>query len=152
QTAPGASGPGAPWPAAASGPAPSGPGAFGPSPFGPNPLGPAPSGANASRPGGPPNGVQCNDFNAISAEAQKRGSAVGDAVKAHAEHKQVCALMTTFVAAETKVVKFLEDNKLFCGIPDQVITNAKANHEKSLKFRTVACTEEPKPKAQTLSD
>jgi len=73
-------------------------------------------------------------------------------VKAHAEHKQVCALMTTFVAAETKVVKFLEDNKLFCGIPDQVITNAKANHEKSLKFRTVACTEEPKPKAQTLSD
>ena len=77
---------------------------------------------------------------------------MGDAVKAHAEHKQVCALMNNFVTAESSVVKFLENNKLLCGIPDQVITNAKANHEKSLKFRTVACTEEPKPKAPTLSD
>jgi hypothetical protein len=106
--------------------------------------------AQAAGPRGP---VQCNDdFTKISAEAQKRGSAVGAALKAKVEHKQICALMNSFVAAETTVVKFLEENKTWCGIPDQVIAGAKANHEKSLKFRTVACTEEPKPKAPTLSD
>jgi hypothetical protein len=77
---------------------------------------------------------------------------VGAALKAKAEHKQICALMNSFVAAESTVVKFLEENKTGCGVPDQVIAGAKANHEKSLKFRTVACTEEPKPKVPTLSD
>ena len=33
-----------------------------------------------------------------------------------------------------------------------LIAAAKANHEKSLKFRTAACEEGPKPKAPTLSD
>jgi hypothetical protein len=99
-----------------------------------------------------PSGVQCNDFTKLSEEAQKRGSAVGNAIKAKADHKQVCALMNSFVTVESSVVKFLEQNKVWCGVPDQVVASAKANHEKSLKFRTVACTEEPKPKAPTLSD
>lgn len=118
-----------------------------PAPPGASPaLGPSPA-TSASR-----NGVQCNDFTKFSDEAQKRGSAVSAALKAKAEHKQICALMNSFVTAETAVIKFLEDNKTWCGIPDQIIAGAKANHEKSMKFRTVACTEEPKPKAPTLSD
>ena len=100
-----------------------------------------------------PPGVQCNDFTKLSAEAQKRGAAVGAAMKAKADHKQLCVLMTSFVAAESTVVKFLADNKVWCGVPDQVITSSKANHEKSLKFRTVACSEDgPRPKAPSLSD
>jgi hypothetical protein len=96
---------------------------------------------------------QCNDFSRLSEEAQKRSAAVGAAMKAKADRKQLCTLMTNFVAAETTVVKFLEDNKVWCGVPDQVIKVSKVNHEKSLKFRTMACSEDaPRPKAPSLSD
>ncbi len=60
--------------------------------------------------------------------------------------------MTVFVAAEDKIVKFLIDNKTWCGVPDQAVTAAKASHEKSVKFRDAACTEAPEPKAPSLSD
>jgi hypothetical protein len=104
-------------------------------------------------PGAPPGGVQCNDFAKLTAEAQKRSTLVSAAMKAKADRKELCTLMTSFVAAETNVVKFLQDNKVWCGVPDQVITVSKANHEKSLKFRTLACSEEgPRPKAPSLSD
>jgi len=100
-----------------------------------------------------PPGAQCNDFGKLTAEAQKRSALVSAAMKSKADRKQLCTLMTSFVAAETSVVKFLEDNKVWCGVPDQVITVSKANHEKSLKFRTLACSEEgPRPKAPSLSD
>src|SRR5262249_21539163 len=102
-----------------------------PAPPGASPATGASPAPGASRaPGASPTGVQCNDFTKFSDEAQKRGSAVSAALKAKAEHKQICALMNSFVVAETAVVKFLEDNKTWCGIPDQIITGAKANHEK----------------------
>ena len=71
-----------------------------------------------------------------------------------ADRKEICTLMTSYYAAEDSVVKFLEQNKTWCGIPDQAITNAKATHEHTLKFRTAACTEAPaaKPRAPSLSD
>jgi hypothetical protein len=103
--------------------------------------------------GGPPGGAQCNSFQALAEEAQKKGSAVGAAIKAKVDRKQICALMTTFVAAESNVIKFLDDNKVWCGVPEQVITVSKANHEKSIKFRTEACSDDgPHPKVPTLSD
>ena len=114
------------------------------------PLGAPPQAAPGS-PGG--QASQCNSFPALAAEAQKKGAAVGAAIKAKVDRKQICALMTTFVAAETKVIKFLDDNKVWCGVPEQVITVSKANHEKSLKFRTDACNDDgPHPKAPSLSD
>jgi hypothetical protein len=112
-------------------------------------LPPAPGAPGA--PGG--QATNCNDFQALAAEAQKRGSAVGAAIKAKVDRKQICTLMTTFVAAEGNALKFLESNKVWCGVPDQVITVSKTNHERSLKFRTDACSEDgPHPKAPSLSD
>jgi len=100
-----------------------------------------------------PGGPQCSDFSKFAAEAQKRSALVSAAMKAKADRKELCTLMTNFVAAETDVVKFLENNKVWCGVPDQVIAVSKANHEKSMKFRTMACSEEgPRPKAPSLSD
>ena len=95
---------------------------------------------------------QCAQFPNLSAETKKRADAVSAAMKAKVERKQVCVLMTAFVAAEGKLVKFLEDNKTWCGVPDQVIKVSKANHEKSIKFRTGACTEAPQAKPPSLSD
>jgi hypothetical protein len=97
---------------------------------------------------------QCDQFPKLNEEAQKRGGAVQAALKAKADRKQICNLMTTFVTSEAAVIKFLEDNKTWCGVPEQAITMSKANHEKSMKFRTAACTEEvaAKPRVPTLSD
>ena len=46
-------------------------------------------------PGGPPGGVQCNDFAKLTAEAQKRSLLVGTAMKAKADRKELCTLMTS---------------------------------------------------------
>jgi hypothetical protein len=111
-------------------------------------------------PGGPPGApagnpqARCSQFPQLSGEAKKRADAVQAAIKAKVDRKQVCVLLTTFVASEATVIKFLEDNRTTCGVPDQAITISKTNHEKSLKFKTMACnTDAPPPqKAPTLSD
>lgn len=100
-----------------------------------------------------PAAPQCAQFQGLSQAAAQKASVVQAAMKAKADRKEVCAAMTTFVAAEAIVVKFLEDNKTWCGVPDQVIVASKANHEKSVKFKTAACSDNgPHPKAPSLSD
>lgn len=107
--------------------------------------------AGPSGPAGP-GAVACNDFVKLSAEAQKRGNAVSEAMKAKVDRKQICALMNNFITAETIVVKFLVDNQSACGVPAEALAGSKASHEKSLKFRTVVCTETPQNKPPSLSD
>lgn len=96
----------------------------------------------------------CNNFVKLRDDAREKGSAIEAAQKRQADAKEVCALVTRFAAAEGTAVKFLENNKTWCGIPDQVVSQAKLNHEKTLKFRTVVCSNAPegRPKAPTLSD
>jgi hypothetical protein len=97
---------------------------------------------------------QCNDFLKLKADAEQKGGAVRTANEHHADRKEVCGLMQRFAASEALIVKFLDDNKTWCGVPDQVVKQAHFNHEKTLKFRTVVCTEAPqsRPKVPTLSD
>jgi hypothetical protein len=100
-----------------------------------------------------PTAPQCGQFQALSQAAAQKAGVVQAAMKAKADRKEVCAAMTNFVAAEAIVVKFLVDNKTWCGVPDQVIVASKANHEKSMKFKTAACNDTaPHPKAPSLSD
>ena len=98
--------------------------------------------------------AQCNSFIALRDDAQKKALAVRTAVEHKVERKEICSLVQRYYAAESAVVKFLEDNKTWCGIPEDAIKAAKGNHEHTEKFRTAACTEAPvaKPKVPTLSD
>lgn len=96
--------------------------------------------------------AQCNRFGPLNTATQAKANAVQAAMKAKADRKDICRLMTAFVASEGSVVKFLIDNQTWCNVPPQVVTAAKASHEKSVKFRDVVCTEAPGPKAPTLSD
>ncbi len=98
--------------------------------------------------------AQCNDFLRLRSEAEQRAGAIRKATEHKAERKDVCALVQRFTTAEAAVVKFLEDNKTWCGVPDQAVQQAKANHERTLKFRTAVCTEAPaaKPRPPSLSD
>jgi hypothetical protein len=97
---------------------------------------------------------QCATFPKLTEEAQKRGNAVSEAMKAKVDPKQICALMNNFITAESAVVKFLTDNQTWCGVPANVVTSSKTNHEKSLKFRTMVCSnaDAPRQKAPSLSD
>ena len=98
--------------------------------------------------------VQCAAFGQLRTEAEQKALAVRATIERKAERKDICAAVTRFYTAEAVVLKFLEDNKTWCGIPDQAIKSAKEGHERTLKFRTAACTEAPvaKPKVPTLSD
>jgi hypothetical protein len=100
---------------------------------------------------------QCNDFVKLRADAEQKGAAIRSAQERKAERKEICTLIQRFAVAEGSMIKFLETNKLWCGVPDQAIKQAKANHAKTLKVRTAACDtnaigQGPRPKQPTLSD
>jgi hypothetical protein len=117
-------------------------GAFGP-----------PGGGGGGGAFGPPGGAQaiCASFAKLKDDAEAKGQAIQAAGKTH-DRKVMCGAVTRFVESETKVVKFLADNKTTCGVPDQAVTNAKASHEKTVQFRDQVCAEAPQPKAPSLSD
>jgi hypothetical protein len=98
--------------------------------------------------------TQCAKFPQLRDDAQQKALSVRDAITHHVDRKEICALVTRFYASEGTVMKFLEENKTWCGIPEQAISAAKTNHERTLKFRTAACTEAPaaKPRTPSLSD
>lgn len=101
-----------------------------------------------------PSPAQCVAFGGLKDDAEKKALAVRAALARKAERKDICTLVQRFASAEETVVKFLEQNKSWCGIPEQAIAAAKTNHERTLKFRTAACTEVPvaKPRPPSLSD
>jgi len=94
----------------------------------------------------------CAEFVPLSEVAQKRGAAIGAAQKHHPDRKEMCTLVSQFSVAEAAVVKFLETNQTWCGVPAEAVKNAKATHEKTLKFKEVVCAPAPAPKIPTLSD
>src|SRR5271170_3251042 len=72
---------------------------------------------------------QCALFPQLRTDAQQKALAVRTAMEHKVERKEICALVQRFYAAEANVVKFLEENKTWCGIPAEAITGAKAGHE-----------------------
>jgi len=98
--------------------------------------------------------TQCNAFVGLKSDAEQKALTVRAAMEKKAERKEICTLVQRFAVAEETVIKFLEKNREWCGIPEQAIAAAKGNHEHTVKFRTAACTEAPvvKPRAPSLSD
>jgi hypothetical protein len=135
QSSPAAAPSGSPWP---SSPQQSGfPSGGGPSAFGAPQAAPPP---------------QCTAFPKLRDEAAKKADIVSETGKKHGDRAAMCSAVTAFYAAEQKVVKFLEDNKTPCGVPDQAIQQSKVIHANTLKFKDQVCAEGPKPKIPTLSD
>jgi hypothetical protein len=95
---------------------------------------------------------ECAQFGKLREEAQQKATLVKAATQNKGDRKGMCTAITRFAAAEATALKFLQDNQVWCGIPAQAITGAKAAHEQTIKFQTMVCTEAPKPKAPTLSD
>jgi hypothetical protein len=94
----------------------------------------------------------CEAFIPLRDDAQKKSLAIGAAEKRKADRKEICTLVSRFSVAEEAALKYLQQNKTWCGVPDVAISSAKAAHEKTLKFREIVCSPAPEPHVPTLSD
>ena len=65
----------------------------------------------------------CNNFVKLKDDAEKKAQVMQKIGQSHGDRKAMCGAVTRFAAAETMVVKFLEDNKTTCGVPDQAVTS-----------------------------
>lgn len=83
------------------------------------------------------------DFVPLRTDAEKRAGAVKAAIDKKAPRPKICELIRAFAAAEAKVVKFVSDNQKLCNIPPQAVSQAKANHEKTVKTRDGVCSAGP---------
>jgi len=140
------------------------PGAMPPGgPMGPVPGGPPP-GMAGPPPGmaGPPGAAQeppcMKEFAPLRDAAEKRGHMIKNAGR-KASRPEVCQLFKNFAVAEAKVVKFIVDKQSVCNIPQQAVTQMKANHERTVKTRDQICAGGPvgagpaaPPPAPRLSD
>ena len=96
------------------------------------------------------------DFAPLRDDAQKRANVLQAAIKRKASREEICNLIKGFGVAEAKVVKFVEKNQQFCGIPPEAITTMKANHQRTVASTTQVCsggpTAGPRPTGPGLSD
>jgi hypothetical protein len=87
--------------------------------------------------------------------AAKKASEIHAASDHHAVPAVACRLFSEFTAAEAKMIKFAEENSVWCGIPPDVVTNIKAQHVKSTEIRVKVCqaaAAPPRPAGPSLSD
>ena len=94
-------------------------------------------------------------FGKLRDDAQKKAGAIQAASKNKVDPKTACGLFNTFSAAEAKLVKYAADNISACGIPPEVITNLKAQHQKTVGIQTRVCqaaANPPRPAGPSLSD
>jgi hypothetical protein len=96
--------------------------------------------------------AQCANFPKLRDDAAQKANLVQEIGKKHGDRAAMCTAVTRFFEAEQKVVKFLEDNKTACGVPNEAVQQAKVIHGNTQKFKDTVCAEGPKPKIPTLSD
>ncbi len=136
------------WPAAAQfGGMPGMPGSPGMSPGTPgSPFGAAPQ-------QGPP--PACQQLLVSRDDVAKHGQALQAAGQKKVGPEELCKLFKVFLAAETKMVKGLEEHSATCGVPPEVIKQVKTGHGKAAQMGKQVCeaaAQGPRQAAPTLSD
>jgi hypothetical protein len=79
------------------------------------------------------------DFAPLRAEAENRAMALKSTMEKKPTREEACAMFKNFTAAESKMVKYIEANAHWCGIPPQVPVQMKANHSRMLKTQNQIC-------------
>jgi hypothetical protein len=131
------------WPAAAQfGGMPGMPGSTGMpgSPFGAPQQGPPPA---------------CQQLLSLRDETAKHGTALQAAGKKKVPAEELCKLFKTFTAAESKMIKGLEEHRATCGVPPEVIKQVKAGHDKATQMSKHVCelaAQGPRPSGPSLSE
>ncbi|HXX07062.1 MAG TPA: hypothetical protein VEJ43_03200 [Pseudolabrys sp.] len=118
--------------------------------------------ANAQFPSAPPqqgappqqDSPCVKEFFRLRDDAEKKAAAIKAAGERKAQHKEVCQLFTAFVASQTKLLKYTNDNNVWCGIPAQVAEGLKQGLAKTSQIRDNVCRAAAAPQQQgpSLSD
>lgn len=88
--------------------------------------------------GGPSDDCMKN-FLPLRQEAEKRGHLLKLAGERKATAEEACKLITSFIQAEVKMIKYVEVNAAKCGIPPQIHDQLKKGHEGSEGMRSRIC-------------
>lgn len=104
--------------------------------------------------GAPP---QCNDFLPMRQDIEARAMAIKAASDRKAPAAEACQLFKGYATAESKMIKFMEDNRVWCGVPPEAIKSIKTAHSRTLQMRQNICNAgaaaaAPKPKLPSLGD
>jgi len=107
--------------------------------------------------GGPPAGPPpaCQQLMALRDETHKHGLAIQKANERKAPAQEACRLFKSFLSAEAKFIKGLEEHGRTCGAPPDVIKQAKEGHVKVSQIGKNVCeaaAQGPRPAGPSLSD
>jgi hypothetical protein len=96
-------------------------------------------------------------FIPLRQDYDKRLATTQNAIKRKAEFPELCRLFTEVAAAETKMIKYVEEQGMWCGFPPEALPSMKAGHAKSLEYRKQTCSGAAgggpaRPAAPRLSD
>ncbi len=95
------------------------------------------------------------EFFKLRDEAEKKASAIRAANERKASPREACQLFGALVTAQTKMLKYANENTAWCGIPPQVATDLKQGIAKISIIRTKICEAAAAPavrQAPSLSD
>lgn len=95
------------------------------------------------------------DFSKLRLDTENKAKAIQEASKRHASPKEACHLFTVFQAAQNKMLKYVNENGTWCGIPPQVSEQIKASITQAGTIRTKLCKmaeAPPRPAGPSLSD
>ncbi len=82
----------------------------------------------------------CYDqFMPLRQEVDKRFGVAKTALDRKAPAAELCRLLTRFTEAESTMIKYVEENSVWCGFPPDAVQNLKAGQSKSAAYRKQAC-------------
>ena len=108
--------------------------------------------AQPARPQQEPPCVQ--EFFKLRDDAEKKAAAIKAANEHKVSPREACPLFGALLAAQTKMLKYTNDNGVWCGIPPQVAGQLKEAVAKVSEIRTRVCQAASAPAARgpSLSD
>jgi hypothetical protein len=118
-----------------------------------SPFGAAPYSPFGAQPQQPP--AACQKLLTLRDETQKAGGALKVAGEKKAPPEEACKLFKVFVAAETRMIKGLEEHSQACGVPPDTIKQVKAQHAGVAKMAKQVCdaaAQGPRPAGPSFSE
>lgn len=90
--------------------------------------------------------IDCSaDLKALFETREKTGKEVKAASERKAPQPEMCQAIRRYAAAEEKLAKYAEENRAWCQVPEQFLTQIKSAVENTRKIRTQICSAQPRP-------
>jgi hypothetical protein len=102
-------------------------------------------GGTPGTPSGPAPPPACQQLLSLRDETQKHAQALQAAGQKKVSPEKLCKLFKVYLAAESQIVKGLEESYATCGLPASVPEQVKANHAKASEMGKNICDVAARP-------